>query len=94
MPKVLQTQGKSDILYNVRDGFLICPICRRNKRLLKISPETKAHGLIVYCRIAKMKFGSTSTAASALRAGASDMHICAVVSLAPALLSSGLIAWR
>ena len=53
MPKVLQTQGKSDILYSVRDGFLICPICRRNKRLLKISPETKAHGLIVYCRDCK-----------------------------------------
>ena len=53
MPKVLQTQGKSDILYSVRDGFLICPTCRRNKRLLKISPETKAHGLIVYCRDCK-----------------------------------------
>lgn len=32
-----------------RDGFLICPICRRNKRLQFIDSKTEARDLPVYC---------------------------------------------
>lgn len=34
----------------VKDGWVSCPECGRNHRLLRITPETEAHGLPVYCR--------------------------------------------
>ena len=37
----------------VKDGYLVCPTCKRNKRLLKISPQTEASGLVVFCRDCK-----------------------------------------
>lgn len=37
----------------VRDGYLICPNCRRNKRLMKIEPDTEAVKVIAYCRECK-----------------------------------------
>lgn len=33
-----------------KDGWITCPVCRRNHRLLRITEETEAHGLPVYCR--------------------------------------------
>ena len=46
-------QGFSDTLYTVKDGYLACPTCKRNKRLLKIEPDTEAHKLTVFCRDCK-----------------------------------------
>lgn len=40
-------------MLTVRDGYLVCPTCRRNKRLLKIDPRTVATGLVVFCRDCK-----------------------------------------
>ena len=37
----------------VRDGYLICPICRRNTRLIQVRPETEAWSLTVFCRMCK-----------------------------------------
>lgn len=34
----------------VKDGWVTCPVCKRNHRLIRISPETEAHELPVYCR--------------------------------------------
>lgn len=37
----------------MKDGFLQCPTCRGNKKLLKIEPDTEARNLIVFCRFCK-----------------------------------------
>lgn len=37
-------------MLTVRDGYLICPNCRRNKRLMKINPDTMAHRVVAFCR--------------------------------------------
>lgn len=40
---------------NVRNGWLECPICHRNKRLLRIERDTEARELPVYCRDCKQE---------------------------------------
>lgn len=45
----MQTTQQRDKLI-LKDGWLTCPVCGRNHRLLRITPETTAHGLPVYCR--------------------------------------------
>ena len=40
-------------MLTVRDGYLICPNCRRNKRLMKINPDTVAHRVVAFCRDCK-----------------------------------------
>lgn len=37
----------------VKDGWVTCPHCRRNRRLIRIDPETEASALPVYCRDCK-----------------------------------------
>ena len=37
----------------VRDGYLVCPHCGRNRRLIRVRPDTRAEGLQVYCRDCK-----------------------------------------
>ena len=37
----------------VKDGYLVCPTCRRNKRLMKINPDTVATRAVAYCRDCK-----------------------------------------
>lgn len=50
---VLRDHAITGKILTVRDGFLICPTCRRNKRLLKLRPDTQAISLSVYCRDCK-----------------------------------------
>lgn len=40
-------------MLTVRDGYLVCPTCRRNRRLLQIKPDTVATHLVVFCRDCK-----------------------------------------
>lgn len=49
----MQSQKKSVKMLTVKDGYLICPVCRRNKRVMKISPDTVAVNVIAYCRDCK-----------------------------------------
>ena len=53
---ILQKRKKDVIIFSVHDGWLSCPKCRRNKRLLKIRPETTATNLCVFCRNCKAEF--------------------------------------
>ena len=46
--KLLQRDIGCGIIH-VKDGWVQCPICKRNKRLLRVSPQTKATALPVYC---------------------------------------------
>lgn len=37
----------------VEGGWAVCPVCRRNRRLLRVDAGTRAKGLPVYCRYCK-----------------------------------------
>ena len=37
----------------IKDGWLTCPNCHRNHKLLRIAMDTEASGLPVYCRDCK-----------------------------------------
>lgn len=49
----MQSQAIRGKLLTVRDGYLVCPHCRRNKRVIQVSPDTEAVRLRVYCRDCK-----------------------------------------
>ena len=53
---ILQIGKKDVIIFTVHDGWLSCPKCRRNKRLLKITSKTTAKNLCVFCRNCKTEF--------------------------------------
>lgn len=40
----------------VKDGWIACPVCKRNRRLLRVGPETEARNLPVYCKDCKTEF--------------------------------------
>lgn len=51
--KVLQSTEKYGKLLTVDDGFLMCPICRRNKRLKRIYQDESGRNISVFCRSCK-----------------------------------------
>lgn len=53
---MLRMASGCDRILPTAGGYLVCPRCRRNKHLLKLSAETEARGLIVYCRDCKTEF--------------------------------------
>ena len=38
---------------SLKDGWLVCPRCRRNRHLMRIRPETRAENLQLFCRDCK-----------------------------------------
>ena len=49
----MQTEGLYGKMLTVRDGYLVCPTCRRNRRLIQVRPDTSATHLVVFCRDCK-----------------------------------------
>ena len=37
----------------VRDGWLQCPVCRSNRKLMRVLPNTEGQRIPVYCRKCK-----------------------------------------
>lgn len=46
---MLQTSANRGKLLTVRDGYLICPVCRQNKKLHPILPTTSGKDIVCYC---------------------------------------------
>lgn len=46
----LQFRGR---MLTVKGGYLVCPTCKVNKRLMKINPDTVARRAVAYCRSCK-----------------------------------------
>lgn len=40
-------------MLTVKDGWLSCPVCLQNKKVLRITPQTSARNLTVFCRKCK-----------------------------------------
>ena len=49
---MLTDQSACDKL-TVKDGWLQCPVCRRNRRLMRVRPDTEGQRIPVYCRDCK-----------------------------------------
>ena len=50
---VLRSGSNRGKMLTVEDGYLICPVCRQNRKLQPVTPETRATRLPVYCRRCK-----------------------------------------
>ena len=45
----MQTERHGATL-STKDGWITCPICRRNHRLMRIRDDTFGRNLVAYCR--------------------------------------------
>lgn len=52
----MQTEHFCGTLLTVENGYLVCPGCRTNKKLLPVEPDTEARNLRVYCRVCKRRY--------------------------------------
>ena len=46
---MLQTARTSGKMLTVRDGYLICPVCRQNRKLLPVLPSTSGRDIVAWC---------------------------------------------
>ncbi len=49
----LKTNTKHGKILTVKDGYLICPRCLKNKRLMKINSDTHGTRIVAFCRDCK-----------------------------------------
>ena len=47
--KVLITTEKGDKL-SIKDGWITCPVCKRNHRLMRTRSDTVGRNIVAYCR--------------------------------------------
>ena len=57
---------------SIKDGWITCPVCRRNRRLLRITPTPKRIACRFFAGTARRKSFCISSEARALNAGAHD----------------------
>lgn len=50
--RVEQKHGK---LLTVRNGYLVCPVCRRNLKLMPVLPNTSGVNIVAYCSKCKSR---------------------------------------
>lgn len=53
---VLQNDRKAVKLMVDHRGWVTCPLCRRNHRLMRVLPDTRAQNLEVFCRDCKARY--------------------------------------
>ena len=46
----MQNQDTHGKMLTVRAGYLVCPVCHRNRRLAKIRSDTEGINIPVFCR--------------------------------------------
>lgn len=51
--RVLQTHGKYGKMLTVRNGWLSCPFCGKNGRMMKVRPDAEGERVTAYCRVCK-----------------------------------------
>lgn len=49
----MQNSKKCGKILSVKDGYLECPVCHRNRRLKRIAPDELGERIVVYCRDCK-----------------------------------------
>ena len=50
--KALQDKASCGKL-TVKDGWLECPSCRRNRRMMQIRPDAEGRNIVAFCRVCK-----------------------------------------
>lgn len=50
------TNRDNRVKLRIENGFLICPRCRRDRKIIKVTPTTAAKNLEVMCKFCKYKF--------------------------------------
>lgn len=51
----MKNTAERDIMLTVRDGYLVCPRCLVNRKVVKVDPDTTARNLAVFCRHCKLE---------------------------------------
>lgn len=49
----MQDREKRGMMLTVKAGWVTCPTCRRNRRMIQIRSDTAAQNLVVFCRDCK-----------------------------------------
>ncbi len=49
----MQASVNRGTMLTVKDGYLVCPRCRQNKRVMKINRDTRAEHVVAFCRMCK-----------------------------------------
>lgn len=52
----MQSQVFRGKILAVQDGWLVCPICNRNRRVKRITQDERAENLLLFCRDCKSEF--------------------------------------
>ncbi len=51
----MKSDEKCGMMLTVRDGYLICPRCRVNKKMQPVDLDTAATNLTAFCRNCKLR---------------------------------------